>query len=79
MKSWTLGPSGAAVALPDSIAAHRDIGVREALLAVLHKLGEKFDAWTDPRGELESHLAGAQNAADLEQRLRSFRRGGFGF
>lgn len=79
MKSWTLGHGAAAVALPDTIAVHRDIGIREALLAALHKVAEKFDAWTDPRSELESHLAGAQNVTDVEERLRSFKQGGFGF
>lgn len=34
------------------------------------RLGEKFDAWTDNREELERSLAGAQNIADLENRMR---------
>lgn len=34
------------------------------------RLGEKFDAWTDNRDELERSLAGAQNIADLENRMR---------
>jgi hypothetical protein len=34
------------------------------------RLGERFDAWTDNRDELEHALAGAQNIADLESRMR---------
>lgn len=34
------------------------------------RLGEKFDAWTDNRDELEHSLAGATNIADLENRMR---------
>jgi hypothetical protein len=34
------------------------------------RLGERFDAWTDDRDELEHALAGAQNIADLESRMR---------
>jgi hypothetical protein len=34
------------------------------------RLGERFDAWTDNRDELEHALAGAQNIADLENRMR---------
>ena len=34
------------------------------------RLGDRFDAWTDNRDELEHALAGAQNIADLENRMR---------
>ncbi len=44
----------------------------EPLLARVGRwLGDRFDAWTDDRDALERPLAGAQNIADLENRMRA--------
>jgi hypothetical protein len=58
-----------AASLPDSIAAWRDSGFRQAWQAFAKALREWFDAWTDPRAEVEAYLARAQNLADLENRM----------
>ena len=34
-------------------------------------LADRFDAWTDDRDAMERQLAGAQNIADLENRMRA--------
>lgn len=43
-----------------------------ALLARMGRwLADRFDAWTDDRDAMERPLAGAQNIADLENRMRA--------
>ena len=71
----------AALKHADAIAAWRDTGFLKALHAALAALVERFDRWTDPRDDIENYLAGAQNHAELEQRMRVafINRGGFGF
>lgn len=65
----------------DAIAAWRDTGFTRLLRDALSTLAARLDAWTDSRDEIELYLAGAQNHADLEQRMRVafINRGGFGF
>lgn len=65
----------------DAIAAWRDTGFMPLLRGALEALAARFDRWTDSRDEIEAYLAGAQNHADLEQRMRVafINSGGFGF
>ncbi len=65
----------------DTIAAWRDTGFMQLLRGALDALAARLDEWTDSSDEIEAYLAGAQNHADLEQRIRVafINRGGFGF
>lgn len=64
-----------------AIAAWRDTGFMPLLRSALDALAARLDQWTDPRDDIEAYLAGAQNHADLERRMRVafINRGGFGF
>lgn len=86
MSTFVLHPeTQGGLALADNVAVWRDTGYGQALRALwrasTRRFGDWFDAWTDPRDEIEAYLARAQNIADLEQRMRTAHelRGGFGF